>query len=89
MGIKKKFPSATLVAYTRSSRNASALTKAGLKPLIGTGVTKEDYALIKDVVKTSDVVVDCADCDDLPLAETILSGLAESKTKAPILLHTR
>lgn len=40
-------------------------------------------------MKASDVVLNCADADSLPLTEAILSGLEQSQKKLPVLIHTR
>jgi len=87
--IQKGHPSAILVAFTRSEGKAPALKKLGLEPLISSGNTEKDYDLIKDAVKRADVVVDCADADDLPLTKIILNGLEESHSENPIYIHTR
>ena len=87
--IQKKYPSATFVAYTRSAGNAPALKKRGLEPIIGSGNTEKDYEVIKDATKKADIIINCADADDLALTKTILSGLEDSQSKNPIYIHTR
>lgn len=86
--IKKKFPSATYVAYTRSPKNAPALEALGFRVLLAGANPEDDHAVIQKAVEFADVVIDAADADDLPLAKVIIEGLKHSKKKYPIWIHT-
>ncbi|KAF8308400.1 NAD(P)-binding protein [Clavulina sp. PMI_390] len=87
---KKKYPSASFVAYTRSAKNVPALEKAGFKPLLSSGDPAKDDDLIIAAVKAADVVLNIADSDDLHLTKTILAAFEthDRKNGLPILIHT-
>jgi len=87
----KSFPSPqySYTALVRSSKDVPALEKLGVKVLQG---SHADLSLIRDEAAKSDIVVNLADADDLPLTKAILEGLEKKKERngggLPILLHT-
>lgn len=76
------------MAYTRSSSKSAALESHGFKVLIPES-GEDPLEVIKKAVSFADVVIDCADADDLKVAKAVIAGLEESKKKAPIWIHTR
>ncbi|CAG7854911.1 SubName: Full=Uncharacterized protein {ECO:0000313/EMBL:CCA70316.1} [Serendipita indica DSM 11827] len=85
-GLRGVFPDHEFVALVRSQKNNFAVEALGVKVLQG---SHSDHKLITDQAAKSDIIVNCADADDLELTKAILSG-AKSTTigKTPILIHT-
>ncbi|KAF8440498.1 hypothetical protein L210DRAFT_982316 [Boletus edulis BED1] len=57
-------------------------------PVVG---THDDYTLLKRLASQADVVISCADADDLTAAKAILGGLKQrhhDSATVPILIHT-
>ncbi|KAG6331881.1 hypothetical protein ID866_7207 [Astraeus odoratus] len=64
------------------------LESLGLKPVLG---TYDDLELLKDEASKADIVIACADADNLPAAEAILRGMRkrhENTGTQPLLIHT-
>lgn len=53
------------------------------------GTVEEDYAAISRAAAEADVVVNSANCDDVPLAKAVLAGLERTEKNLPIYLHVR
>lgn len=89
--LKKAFPEANFTATTRSSSGVQALTAAGAKAVVLDPATADYHETITNLASKSDVVINLADCDDLPLAEAVLKGLKlykERTGKVTTLIHT-
>jgi nucleoside-diphosphate-sugar epimerase len=89
VGLLKAHPPSAHHKYTALVRSASSV------PIIeALGVTviqgsHSDLELIIDAASNADIVVNCADADNLELAKAILSGLEKRQSaRPPILLHT-
>ena len=89
----KRHPDFNYTALVRNPKDVPAVQALGpnVKTVIG---SHSDLELIEQYSRENDVVANFADCDDLPLTEAILKGLADrakSSTAAfkPILIHTR
>jgi nucleoside-diphosphate-sugar epimerase len=83
------FPQFSYKALVRNPSSFPAIEALGVRVIKG---SHSDLAIIRDEASTSDIVVNCADADDLPLTEAILEGLKKKKERSggglPILLHT-
>jgi len=89
--LKKAFPYITITATTRSNSSASALTSAGATPVVLDPAAADYQEKIAELASKADVVINAADCDDLPLTEAILKGLKwrkEESGKVGTLIHT-
>ncbi|KIJ49396.1 hypothetical protein M422DRAFT_27757 [Sphaerobolus stellatus SS14] len=81
----------TVTALVRSSSQFDAVRSFGVDNIIHG--SHEDLELVKSQSAKSDVVINCADADDLPLTMAVLAGLkarsgsGEGESK-PILIHT-
>lgn len=90
--LTKKYTSAHFIGHARSPKNADVVRKYGptWTPLVDSGNADENYAAISRAAAEADIVVNAANCDDLPLVQAILAGLeATEKKKLPIYLHVR
>jgi putative NADH-flavin reductase len=77
-------------AYVRNAALIPAIEKRGVKVIRG---DHSNVELIKQITSKVDIVINCADADDLELTRAIIAGL-ESKevndgARLPILIHTR
>jgi len=102
---KRTFPNWTFSALVRSDKNDAAVKAAGAEivrgdhssydasiPLIPLNrVSDMSLKLIRAEATKAEIVLACADCDDVPLARAVLDGLAarvkEGKSQG-ILVHT-
>lgn len=57
--------------------------------LVDSGNVEENYAAISRAAAEADVVVNSANCDDVPLAKAVLAGLDVTEKNLPIYLHVR
>ncbi|KAG9019811.1 hypothetical protein FRB90_005959 [Tulasnella sp. 427] len=90
VGIQQRYPEFNYTALVRSSKNNSAIEAIGVKVIQG---SHSDLELIEKVAAQHDIVVNCADADDLPLTIAILKGMMErskrgSSSQKPLLIHT-
>ncbi|KAH9945012.1 uncharacterized protein BXZ73DRAFT_95999 [Epithele typhae] len=78
-----------IIALVRSEAKGRLLqANFGVKPLVG---SLQDVDKIAAVSEAANVIINTADCDDLPSAEAILSGMKARHDKTgevPILIHT-
>ncbi|PSS36755.1 hypothetical protein PHLCEN_2v1386 [Hermanssonia centrifuga] len=77
-----------ITVLVRSEEKAKKLESFGVKPVVG---STKDVVLLEGLVEQAHVVFSCADADDLPAMEAILSGLRKRHAKLgdlPILIHT-
>ncbi|KAF8837258.1 NAD(P)-binding protein [Paxillus ammoniavirescens] len=75
-------------ALVRSTEKASRFTGVPVEPVIG---SYADTDLLTKLASESDVVIACADSDDLPAAKAILAGLNKRQRETlttPVLIHT-
>ncbi|KLO11811.1 NAD-binding protein [Schizopora paradoxa] len=89
--LKNAFPDINVTATTRSDSNAAALTSAGATPVVLDPKAADYREKITEFASKADIVVNAADCDDLPLTEALLKGLKRRKEesgKIPTLIHT-
>ncbi|GJJ06537.1 hypothetical protein Clacol_000729 [Clathrus columnatus] len=93
VSILQAYPTWEITALVRSTSSVGPLKELGVhEVVIG---THEDLELIVNLTSLADVVINCADADDLPLTRAIVDGVkirskinaSESKGK-PILIHT-
>ncbi|KAI0312892.1 hypothetical protein OF83DRAFT_1066457 [Amylostereum chailletii] len=84
----KEYPDWTFSALVRNEKHFEAIRSAGVTVVPGSFT---DKSLITDRSYSADIVINAADCDDIPLTEAILSGMRkrfqEGKQKG-ILIHT-
>ncbi|KAI0311124.1 hypothetical protein OF83DRAFT_1177883 [Amylostereum chailletii] len=87
-GLLKRYPEWAVAALVRNEKHFEAVRSVGVTVVPGSFA---DKSLIADHAYAADIVINCADCDDLPLTEAILSGIRkrfqEGKPKG-ILIHT-
>lgn len=77
-----------ITVLVRNAEKAEKLKTLGVNTVIG---SNEDTALLKRLATEADIVISCADADDLAAAQAILGGLKERYEKTgqvPSLLHT-
>jgi len=89
--LKKIFPEVLISATTRSYSSAAALSSAGATPIVLDPAAVDYQEKIAELASKADIVINAADCDDLPLAEAILKGFKKRKEetgKVGTLLHT-
>ncbi|KLO11812.1 NAD(P)-binding protein [Schizopora paradoxa] len=89
--LKKAFPDISITATTRSNSSAAALSAAGTTPVALDPAAPDYHEKITDFSSKADIVINAADCDDLPLTEAILKGLKKRKEetgKVSTLFHT-
>ncbi|KAJ3521950.1 hypothetical protein NM688_g8946 [Phlebia brevispora] len=78
-----------ITVIVRSQDKAKKFESFGVKAVVGS--FKSDLALLEKLVEESHIVFNCADADDLPSVQTILSGLRKRHAKLgdlPIYIHT-
>lgn len=91
VGIQQRYPEFNYTALVRNPKDNPALEAIGVRVLQG---SHSDLELIEKVAAQHDIVVNCADADDLPLTTAILKGMIDrsksgSSPRKPILIHTR
>ncbi len=89
--LKKAFPDVTITATTRSESSAAALISAGAIPVVLDPAAADYHEKTAALAAKADIVINTADCDDLPLAEAVLKGLKKHKEetgKVATLIHT-
>jgi len=89
--LKKAFPDVNITAATRSNASAAGLTSAGATPVVLNPAAADYHEKITELASKADIVINAADCDDLPLTEAVLKGLKKHKAetgKIPTLIHT-
>ncbi|TDL24606.1 NAD(P)-binding protein [Rickenella mellea] len=88
VALKSVHPELEITALVRSQEKATAVQRAGAaKVIIG---SHDEVEKIQSKSAESDIVVNAADADDLPLTIAIIAGLKERAKLGlkPILLHT-
>lgn len=90
VGIQQRYPEFNYTALVRNPKDNPALEAIGVRVLQG---SHSDLELIEKVAAQHDIVVNCADADDLPLTTAILKGMIDrsksrSSPRKPILIHT-
>ncbi|KAG8897894.1 hypothetical protein FRC01_011123, partial [Tulasnella sp. 417] len=90
VGIQQRYPEFNYTALVRNSKDNPGLEAIGVRVLQG---SHSDLELIEKVAAQHDIVVNCADADDLPLTTAILKGMIErsksgSSQRKPLLIHT-
>lgn len=65
-------PKYTSTALVRSPSSHAAIEKLGVKVLKG---CHSDHATIQEAASQADIVVNCADADDIELAQSIIDGM--------------
>ncbi len=91
MDLKKDFPDLIITAMTRSNSSAAALASAGAIPVVNDPATADYHEEIAALASKADIVINTADCEDLPVAEAILKGLKKYKEETgnvPTFIHT-
>ncbi|KAH9944977.1 NAD(P)-binding protein [Epithele typhae] len=82
-------PNFDITALVRSETKGKVLQeKFGVRPLVG---SLQDADKITAASENANVVINTADCDDLPSAEAILAGMKARHDKTgevPVLIHT-
>ncbi|KAF9808719.1 hypothetical protein IEO21_07761 [Rhodonia placenta] len=81
-------PRLDITALVRSPEKAEKLEKLDITPVLG---SLQDTGRLEDLASKADIVVACADADDLPAAQAILRGMArrrELTRDTPVLIHT-
>ncbi|KAH7099275.1 NAD(P)-binding protein [Auriculariales sp. MPI-PUGE-AT-0066] len=89
VNLKQLFPEWTFAALVRSEKNDAAVKAAGVSEIIRGDHSAHD--IIRSESAKADVVLHCADADDLPLAQAVLDGLSErikQENQLGILIHT-
>ncbi len=71
-GLKKSFPDVNITATTRSNASAAGLTSAGATPVVLDPAAADYHEKITELASKADIVINAADCDDLPLTEAVL-----------------
>ncbi|KAG9100589.1 hypothetical protein FS749_014342 [Ceratobasidium sp. UAMH 11750] len=87
-GIRKAYPDVPTVALVRNPAHNDAVKAQGARIVQG---SHSDYDLIQKEASQADLVVNCADADDLELTKALLKGIKqrnESGAKLPIFVHT-
>ncbi|KAG8779114.1 hypothetical protein FRC12_024626 [Ceratobasidium sp. 428] len=88
-GVRKAYPNVPTVALVRNPSNNAAIEAQGTRVLQG---SHSDYDLIQNEASKSDLIINCADADDLELTKALLKGIKQRKetpgAKLPILIHT-
>ncbi|KAF2500213.1 NAD(P)-binding protein [Lophium mytilinum] len=74
-------------ALVRREAHAKQIEKSGAITIIG---NLEDHDLIKEHTAKSDITINTASCDHVPLAEAIIAGIKQRKAegKKTIFIHT-
>ncbi|QRV78495.1 NAD(P)H-binding family protein [Ceratobasidium sp. AG-Ba] len=86
--IRKTYPNVPIAALVRNPSHNDAVKARGARIVQG---SHSDHDIITKEASQADLVVNCADADDLPLIKAILKGMKqrkESGVKTPILIHT-
>ncbi|QRW07223.1 NAD(P)H-binding family protein [Ceratobasidium sp. AG-Ba] len=81
------YPSATVTALVRKPEAGQAIKALSPNRIAIVQGSHSDLELIEDESTKSDLVINAADSDDLPLTKAIISGLGKREKKG-ILLHT-
>lgn len=88
-GVRKTYPNVPTAALVRNPAHNDAVKAQGARIVQG---SHSDYDLITKEASQADLVINCADADDLPLTKAILKGMKQRKetpgAKIPILIHT-
>jgi len=87
--LKHIYPTLHFTALVRSPKNDAAVRAAGVDHILHGDHSETDK--IRDAAAAADVVVNCADADDLELTRAVLKGLQTRALQGgakPILLHT-
>lgn len=87
----QKHPEFQYIALIRNAKDNKALEALGVRVLQG---STSDLDLIEKASSDVDMVVNCSDADDVPLADAIIKGLMtragrKDGSRKPIYLHTR
>lgn len=86
--LKEVYPDYEFVALIRSSTAAEAISKTGVRTIIG---SFDDHDKIAQAASEVDVVMNIADCDNIALTENLLRGIKErwsATGKVGTLIHT-
>ncbi|KAG9123930.1 hypothetical protein FRC07_013471 [Ceratobasidium sp. 392] len=88
-GIRKAYPDVPVAALVRNPSNNAAIEAQGARVVQG---SHSDYDLIQKEASKADLIINCADADDLELTKALLKGIKQRKetsgAKLPILVHT-
>ncbi|TDL16202.1 NAD-binding protein [Rickenella mellea] len=88
VALRKKYPDALIKAFIRSPEQAEAIRAAGANPIIGTFGELDKVA---DLSHDADIVLQCADSDNVELITAILRGMKRRKDEGKrvgSLIHT-
>ncbi|KII89892.1 hypothetical protein PLICRDRAFT_40076 [Plicaturopsis crispa FD-325 SS-3] len=85
-----KAPQFKINALIRKKEKADLIASkyAAVTPVIG---SQQDLQILEDEAAKADIIIDVADCDDLPSAEAILRGSKRRHAetgKVPVFIHT-
>jgi len=72
-------------ALVRDQNQATILTQAGVTPILG---SLDDYDLLFNTAKSSDIVVNTADADHLLSTQALVNGLKDKHDEHAVFLHT-
>lgn len=91
VAIREKYPKFQYTAVIRNPKDNQAIEALGARILQGSNA---DLDLIEKASSEVDIVVNCSDADDVPLADAIIKGLMtragkKDGSRKPIYLHTR
>lgn len=86
-----KHPEFLYTAIVRNPKDNKAVESLNVRVVQGSNA---DLELVEKVTSEHDVVVNCADADDLPLADAVIKGLLaraarKDGARKPIYIHTR
>lgn len=87
-GIRNAYPNVPIAALVRNLESNPALTAAGARVVQG---SHSDLDIIQKEASEADLVINCADADDLELTKALLRGLKQRKEKTgqlSVLVHT-
>ncbi|KAF8598918.1 NAD(P)-binding protein [Ceratobasidium sp. AG-I] len=87
-GLRKTYPNVPTAALVRNPKDNAALTAAGARVVQG---SHSDHEIIQKEASEADLVVNCADADDLELTKALLRGIKQRKEKTgqiSIFVHT-
>ncbi|KAG8906512.1 hypothetical protein FRB99_006732 [Tulasnella sp. 403] len=90
VGFKQRYPEFSYTATVRNPKDIPALEAVGVKVI---QASHQGVDVIEKIAYGHDIVVNCADADDLPLTTAIIKGLAQRRKDnaadaKPILIHT-
>ncbi|KAG8909003.1 hypothetical protein FRB99_000106 [Tulasnella sp. 403] len=89
-GFLRNYPHFVYTTLVRNPDNIPAIEALGVKAIKG---SHDDAELIEKIAAGNDIVVNCADADDIGLTRAILKGLSQQASmvpggRPPILIHT-